>query len=162
MDSFLPVVTASSFIVRAIEWDDGEPQHDLGPVNMLWDTGAHSTLVPEELLPKSFRDYLSDPIHDGYRLAGGSRVQMEILVHFPDVTFFIEAVALVLSQSYLPNQHDGIIFGQKGCIGRMEFRSIPRLILEGDDANDAATRLGNRGCIIIAKYRDLEGKLHVL
>jgi len=74
MDNKLPIITAESVMLRAIDWQDGEPEHDLGSITMLWDTGAHTTLVPAELFPQSFQDYLNDLIHDAYRYQSRSRV----------------------------------------------------------------------------------------
>jgi len=31
---------------------------------MIWDTGAHQTVITEDLLSDTFRQYLEDPIHD--------------------------------------------------------------------------------------------------
>lgn len=46
----------------------------LDSVDMVWDTGAHRTIIAEEVLAPSFREYLQTPVHDPYRSPDGCSV----------------------------------------------------------------------------------------
>jgi hypothetical protein len=67
----LPTVTANVSL-RAIDWFEGQPVCALPAVEMLWDMGAHQTLVTKEMLPPSFKyDVEKNRIHDAYRTENG-------------------------------------------------------------------------------------------
>jgi hypothetical protein len=158
IEQTLPVITAEG-ILRAFDWEDGFPQHRFGLTEMIWDTGASTTFITEEMLPSSFRDHLNHPIHDAYKSLDGSTVQMEFLIKFPTFPQTIDVVALVRSQSKMPTHFLGIIFGQKLSIERMKTQSIPQAILE---ATEQEVVPGAWGRIIVENYLDLDDTLHVL
>lgn len=59
----LPVVRGN-ITLRGVDAEIDHPWTTLSEVEMLWDTGCHQTVITEELLPESFRDYLKDEIHE--------------------------------------------------------------------------------------------------
>jgi hypothetical protein len=122
-------------MLEAVDSYDGCPTLSLESMEMLWDTGAHRTIITEEILPRDFRDYLKDPIHDAYRGENGTRVQMQAVIEFSNSTIEIEAIAWVLSHLDMPNERVGILFGQSQCIDRLVYRTIPRSALQakGED-----------------------------
>jgi hypothetical protein len=63
---------------------------------MIWDTGAHHTLISEDILSAEFREYLKDKIHDPYRSEDGTRLQIEANVVFTNSLILIIAVAVVV------------------------------------------------------------------
>lgn len=72
-DSFLPVVSANLRMQAIDDFPAGE-SGQITAVGMIWDTGAHRTVITEELVPESFRRYLQTEIHDPYRPSDGSCV----------------------------------------------------------------------------------------
>jgi len=132
IEQTLHVITAEGTL-RAFDWEDGFPQHTFSFTKMIWDTGVSTTIITEEMLPSSFRDHLNHPIHDAYKSLDGSTVQMEFLIKFPTFPQTINVIALVRSQSKMPNRFLGIIFGQKLGIERMKTQSIPQAILEATE-----------------------------
>jgi hypothetical protein len=125
-DKTLPIVKAN-ITLNGIDSEFG-PGQGLGLVDMLWDTGAQSTIVTDDILPDQFRRFLQEPSHDAYRSADKLRVQMDGIVAFSNTLISITAIALVVPKSTVPNQRSGVIFGQKQCIDRISYRSIPRAI----------------------------------
>jgi len=125
-------------------------------IKMLWDMGAQTTIISEEILPHSFREFLKDPAHDIYRSPDGFRVQVDISIAFTNASPILSSVALVVPKDRLPNKFEGVIFGQSGCIDRLACRSIPREILRarGSDIGDDMW-----GEIILEEYLDLDEKL---
>ena len=123
---------------------------------MLWDTGTQATIISEEILPRSFREFLKHPDQDVYRSPDGFRVQVDISVAFTNASPILSSIALVVPKDKLPNKFEGVIFGQSGCIDRLAYRSIPREILRarGSDIED-----GMWGEIILEEYLNMEGEL---
>lgn len=74
-ESTLPTVTAA---VRLPGNDRGLHNLDdkFNAVELIWDTGAHGTVVSEDLLSSEFRNYSTHPIHDPYRNETGVKVAM--------------------------------------------------------------------------------------
>jgi len=130
----LPVVKAKVSI-GGIDAVEGHPTDEFEEIDMLWDTGAHKTIIAEELLSDELRRYLQDPINDPYRSADGVRVQMDAAICFSNSSFEINAIVLVIPKSVMPNERIGILFGQQQCIDHISYRSIPRCILNAKGEN---------------------------
>lgn len=75
-DSFLPMIRAD-LTVQGLDGHKQDPVCELHGVNMIFDTGAHMTLIAEELLCPSFQEYLRDSVHDSYRGRDGLSVQVD-------------------------------------------------------------------------------------
>lgn len=136
-EGYPPIVTAN---LRVYAIDDS-PAGELGQldaVEMIWDTGAHRTIITEKLLPQSFREYLRAPIHDPYRSSAGSSVQIDAEVALSNDIILINTLAIVLPQAKMPNQLRGILFGQISCINRIRYESISRdfLLAKGENVGD--------------------------
>jgi hypothetical protein len=133
----LPIVKAN-LILRGIDSIYSHGAEELNSVEMLWDTGAHQTIITEDLLSEPFRQYLQDPSHDPYRSGDKLRVQLDAIIGLSNTPIKITAIALVVPNSVVPNQRVGVILVQKHCIDCMSYRSIPRRILKakGEDVDD--------------------------
>jgi hypothetical protein len=132
----LPLVKANLVLDGIdVEFDGLEK---LDSVEMLWDTGAQSTLITEDLLSEEFRRFLQNPPHDLYRSDNKQCVQLDIVVAFSNTSVEMKAIALIVPKSAIPNQRSGIIFGQRQCIDCMNYRSMPRSILRalGQEVDD--------------------------
>lgn len=117
--------------VRAYAIDDfpaGE-MAQLDSVDMVWDTVAHRTIIAEEVLAPSFREYLKTPVHDPYRSSDGCSVQVDAEVALTNKIMLVNVLAVVVPQAKMPNQLKGILFGQISCINRLRYESIPREFL---------------------------------
>ncbi|OAX78867.1 hypothetical protein ACJ72_06819 [Emergomyces africanus] len=146
----LPTITAK-VILEGI--DDGSKIDTLENAVMLFDTGAHHTIISSDVLSPGFRDYLeNDPVHDPYRLEGGCRVQLIANVEFTNTYIRLCTIALVVNRSAIPNSPSGIIFGQKGCLDSICFRSVPAKFLQPQD-DDAW------GGITVDRYIDPDGEI---
>ncbi|OJD27113.1 hypothetical protein ACJ73_01497 [Blastomyces percursus] len=117
---------------------------------MLFDTSAQQTIISSDILAPGFRGYLeNDPVHDPYQPEGGCRVQLIANVEFTNTYIRLCTVALVVNRSAIPNFRPGVIFGQKGCLDSICFRSVPAKFLQAQD--DAWVD------IIVARYIDPDG-----
>jgi hypothetical protein len=154
----LPIVKAQVLLKGVDDTNDHQTEL-LEHVDMIWDTGAHQTIITEDLLSESFRQFLKDSRHDDYRLDNGLRVQMDAVIGLSNVPIEINAVVMVVPKSVMPNERIGILFGQLQCIDRISYHSSPRRILEakGEDINEEAW-----GDIVIDGYVDDDNKLHSL
>ncbi|TAQ84865.1 hypothetical protein B7494_g6804 [Chlorociboria aeruginascens] len=132
----LPVVKGK-IILRAInDVNLNEPPTEkIESLDMLWDTGAHRTIISEELLSESFRRSLEDPIYDIYRSASGLRLQMDAVISLSNAAVEIHGIVLVVPKTVVPNERVGVIFGQSECINRMHYESVPRSILMKEAVN---------------------------
>ena len=136
-ESTLPVITGSISLNGINEESENEAV-ELAQVKMLWDTGAHRTIVAQDLLPESFQEYLKKPTHDPYRVADANQVQVDMVVALSNHAVVMRAIAWVVPKSKIPNERVGILFGQLGCIDRLQYESIPASILsaDGEDLED--------------------------
>jgi hypothetical protein len=151
----LPLVEAE-IVVDGLDASFGTSGFLIKNTQMLWDTGAQSTIIAEEILSDSFRNVLRGRDHDLYRTADGFRVQVDISVAFSNASMIISAVGFVVPKARIPSSYEGIIFGQNGCIDQLVYRSIPRAILRarGSSVGDDVW-----GDIIVEEYLDLDGRL---
>ncbi|KAK2808752.1 hypothetical protein FQN50_004424 [Emmonsiellopsis sp. PD_5] len=146
----LPTITAK-LILEGV--DDDSKQEKMENAVMLFDTGAQQTIITEDLLSSEFRDYLqNDPVHDPYRLEGGCRVQICANIEFTNTVVQLATIALVINKSAVPNSRSGIIFGQRGGLDSICYRSVPAkfLRLQDDDV---------WGDITIDRYIDPDGEV---
>ena len=152
----LPIVKAQ-VTLKGIDDIDGDKTESLEHVDMIWDTGAHRTIITEDLLSESFRQFLKDPQHDDYRLDNGLRVQMDAVIGLSNTPIEINAIVMVVPKSVVPNERIGILFGQLQCIDCISYHSSPRRILEakGEEINEEMW-----GDIVIDGYVDNDDKLH--
>ncbi|KAJ6013461.1 hypothetical protein N7540_008052 [Penicillium herquei] len=142
--------------VSAIDWESGLPKCDLEGVEMLWDTGAHTTIITKDLLSNEFQAHLSDQIHLPYRSADGTRVHVSFILEFSNTLFHLDSIATVVDRALVPNVRSGIILGQKGFIDAIQYKSITRSILlaQGETVDEALW-----GDLILEKYIDLDKTL---
>ncbi|KAJ9220007.1 hypothetical protein DTO207G8_5306 [Paecilomyces variotii] len=143
-------------LITAIDYESGMPVCKLDEVEMLWDTGAATTVITKDLLDEQFQRHLADPICEAYKNQEGTRVQVSINVEFTNTLFRIDSIAWVVEKSGLPNARSGIILGQKACIDRLQYRSIPRSILE---AKGEVIEEKFWGDLTLESYVDLDGSL---
>lgn len=142
--------------ITAVDWEPGMPKCDLSRIEMLWDTGAASTIITKDLLDAQFQSHLSDPIHRDYQSSDGTRVQISIALEFTNSVLRMDLIAWVMDKECVPNRRSGVILGQKGCIDALQYRSIPRSILE---AQGQAVDQGLWGDLILESFVDLDGSL---
>lgn len=142
--------------VTAIDWDVGMPECLLKGIEMLWDTGATSTIITKDVLGQDFQAHLSDAIHAPYKNQNGTRIQISFNLEFTNTLFSMDIVAWVVDKEALPNVRSGIILGQKDCIDAIQYRSIPRSILEarGESVNEMFW-----GDLILESHIDFDGTL---
>lgn len=142
--------------ITAVDWEPGMPKCDLSLIEMLWDTGAASTTITKDLLDEQFQSHLSDPIHRDYQSPDGTRVQISLTLEFTNSVFSMDLIAWVVDKERVPNRRSGIILGQKDCIDALQYRSIPRSILE---AQGQAVDERLWGDLILESFVDLDGSL---
>lgn len=93
---------------------------------MIWDRGAHSTIISDGMLSDAFRQYLTLPAHDLYNSDTGVKVQMDGEIRFSNTIVQIDCNCLVVPTSEIPNQRVGVLLGQRGAIDRIIYTSAPR------------------------------------
>ncbi|PGH32139.1 hypothetical protein GX50_05100 [[Emmonsia] crescens] len=149
----VPTVTAK-LVLEGV--DDNSKVEKIGNAVMLFDTSAQQTILTDDMLSSEFRHYLqNDPVHDPYRLKEGGGPGCWVLlcanIEFTNTFIRLCTIALVVQKSAMPNSRSGIIFGQKGCLDSICYRSIPARLLQTRDDHVW-------GDIIVDQYIDPEGK----
>lgn len=142
--------------LRGIDSITGDPECDMSSRSILFDTGAHSCLIVEDLLSDQFREYLRSPQNDPYKSEDRTRVQVDCTFSFSNHLFEISTIFVVVPRRAVPNGRVGIILGQKGLLDRMTYRSVPSKILKarGNDVEE-----GVWGDIVIEEYLTLDDEL---
>lgn len=145
--------------ISAVDWEPDMPQCILKNVEMLWDTGAASTIITTDLLDEKFRSHLSDPIHEAYHNSDGTRVQLSFVLEFTNSVFKMDIIAWAVDKAIVPNQRSGIILGQNGFIDAIQHRSVPRTILEAQGQVIDESLWGD---LIVESFIDVDGSLKEL
>lgn len=151
-ENLLPIVSAN-IMIYGLDSTATDPYVSLINTEVLWDTGAHSTVVVDELLPQKFKDYLEQPENDCYRSADGIRVQIDALITFTNQVLALSCVCVVVPRSAVPNSRVGILLGQHMGINRMVYKSIPRAVLSARGESVPETIWGD---ILIEEYVDID------
>lgn len=151
----LPVIPAGVRLT-GIDGDYHDPHQVFTSIEILWDTGAHSCIVVDEMLSAEFRDYLKSPIHDPYRCDSGVRVQVDASISFSNTLLKITCICLVVPRSVVPNRRVGMILGQSGAIDRIIYKSIPKanLVARGEQVRETVW-----GDLCLEEYVDLDGEI---
>ena len=142
--------------ITAVDWEPGMPECQLKGAEMLWDTGATTTIITKDLLDEKFQTHLCDPIHSDYQNHDGTRVHISLKLEFTNSLFSMDLIAWVVDKKALPNTRSGILLGQRGCIDAIQYRSIPRSILE---ARGETVEERFWGDLVLESYVDLDGTL---
>ncbi|KAJ5894086.1 hypothetical protein N7495_005777 [Penicillium taxi] len=163
MDSYIPIIRAN-ITLRAIESGEDDLIESWVSKEMIFDTGAHRTIISEEVLSPIFLEYLKDPIHEEYRrdqteAGNGMTVQLDAEIQFSNCILPISTIVQIVPKSKIPNRFVGILLGQVGAIDRLGLSMKPRQILEAKGEQVPANVWGD---IMIDEYADLFGDLHVL
>lgn len=67
--------------LTAIDDNNGGLAFSVQIRQMLLDTGAHISIITDDMLDDEFRHYLIDPIHDEYRSLDGTTVQYRWMLY---------------------------------------------------------------------------------
>ncbi|CDM27972.1 unnamed protein product [Penicillium roqueforti FM164] len=91
-----------------------------------------------------------------YTNSSGTRVQLSFAVEFTNTLFTMTVIAWVVDKEAIPNFRSGMILGQRDCIDAIQYRSIPRSILEarGESVDEKFW-----GDLILESYVDFDGSL---
>ncbi|KAJ5120889.1 uncharacterized protein N7515_010277 [Penicillium bovifimosum] len=143
-------------VLSAIDYDNNMPRCEMRHVQILWDTGAPITVITSDVLTDEFRKHLSDPVHQPYRNHDMTRVQAGFFFEFSNVMFQQDSIALIVDKEAVPNGRSGIILGQKACIEVLQYRSIPRAILE---ARGETVEEQFWGDLVVESYVHYDGTL---
>ncbi|EEP80834.1 uracil-DNA glycosylase [Uncinocarpus reesii 1704] len=152
-DNVLPLVKAQLWLSPV----DGEDSEEvLRDVDMIWDTGAHYTIITLELLSDCFRRKLESDENAPYRSSEGTTIQINASIALSNSPISIEAIALVRPKSMMPNNYIGILFGQRQCINCISHTLIPQRVLR---AKDEDVEEGVWGDIILHDYVGIMGDI---
>lgn len=148
-DRALPTIQSH---IRISPVEDEETSELLQNAKMVWDTGAHKTIISEDLLSDELRRCLEKPDNDPYRSESGLSVQVTMVVGFSNSPVEIETIALVCPRHLMPDHYSGILFGQSGCIDSLVYTSTPRkiLLLQGEEVSNDIW-----GDITLSAYADM-------
>lgn len=128
-DRYLACVSGK-LILSGLDAEDDGLEEEIIWSKCLWDTGAHTCSISDDILSEDFRAYLQDPVHDPYRNSNVPVVQVDASFGLSKANVSISTVFTVLPLSKIPNQRSGIILGQSAFMNHLSFRAIPRAILE--------------------------------
>ena len=76
---------------------------------------------------------------------------MDAMIVLSNCTMEMHALVMVVPKSMVPNERVGILFGQKECIDRLFYESIPRSILSARGENPENDVWGD---FILKEYLD--------
>lgn len=138
--------------LSAIDGTDQDLSALIRSSEMLVDTGAQVSLITDDLLPLSFRDYLLDPIHDPYRSEDGTMVQVDVRFSFADQQINMACIFHVVSRTRIPNKRIGVILGQHSCLDHMVYTLTPRLFIPSISEDDIW------GDLTVHRYIDSTGQ----
>lgn len=147
-------VLAGHLSLNAVDGGPGDLSCAITSDEMLFDTGAQSCIVTEDFLNDEFRNFLKhDPIHEEYRSASGTVVQVDAVLSFADRQISMSCIFRVVPRASVPNQRVGIILGQFGFIDQLMYTAVPRFILAegGEDVDDEVW-----GDLIVHRYVNAE------
>jgi len=113
------------------EDDDKSATCKLVLKDMLWDTGSHGCTITADLLPERFASRLAESENDPYRDESGTMVRVQGYLALSNSQLFFESIFTVVPSSTVPNGRRGVILGQRCFMDHMDFRQMPRGILEG-------------------------------
>lgn len=127
------------------------PEDKFNAVELIWYTGAHGTVVSEDLLSSEFRNNSTHPIHDPYWNETGVKVSM-----MGKSVFRLQScgncICLVVPSSIMPKECIGIFLGKKGAIDRIIYKSVPRTNRNARGEELPPTVWGN---IVVDEYIDI-------
>ncbi|KAI9880718.1 MAG: uracil DNA glycosylase [Pleopsidium flavum] len=153
-DRWLPSIPGT-IEISGVDSVPDDPQITLSRSDILIDTGAHVSTITDDLLDDTFREYLSDSIHDPYRSSTGVTVQLAGVFAFGDQPALeMDCIFQVVPLDSVPNQRSGIILGQNSVIDSIEYSSRPRktLIARGEKVLDTVW-----GDIVVDGYVNVDG-----
>jgi len=81
---------------------------------------------------------------------------VDVTIALSNSLVFISAIAVVVPASKMPNQWVGILFGQRQCIDRIIYQSIPRAMLQAKGEDIAENIWGD---IFATEYLNSEGEI---
>lgn len=126
-----------SLEIMAMDHEEGMLSAEVKNHACLWDTGAETTFITDDILPDAFAEYVrTNPIHKPYRANNdkGTRVQIACIVEFSNHKVVqVNTVATVVSSKDVPNKRSGIILGQNGLIESLTHRVVPRVRIVRDE-----------------------------
>ncbi len=125
---YLPSVRGSALLELLDEEEMGATVK-LQDVQMLWDTGAPITYISSDLLDDDFHRQLYQPDYVSMYQWGRPELAMcmiSIRMEFSNSSIYLDGVAVVCSMAQMPNNHSGIILGQRSILDRLVYTTEPR------------------------------------
>lgn len=155
-DGHLPLI-AGRLHLSALDGFEDHPQEMIASSMCLWDTGSHCSLISEDLLSPTFREFLNHPVHDPYRRPGAQNIlQVNAWFRFSNHAAEISTIVTVLPVSHIPNSRSGVILGQQAFMAMMVVRCVPRSILLAKGEQVADNEWGD---IVVEEYIDCLGEV---
>lgn len=147
-------VISGKLMLSGIDGSMSDPSCVVYSSDMLFDPGAQSCWITEDMLNDHFRDYvMNDPINASYRSKDQQTVQVDAAFSFATGVIQMSCVFQIVPRSRVPNQRVGVILGQNTFIDQIVYRSIPRAFLL---ANGEAVDENVWGDIVVERYVDYE------
>lgn len=155
-EGHLPLIRGT-LNLRGVDSIDTDPECELRNIPMRLDTGCHRTLITDDILPDSFKQHLNSRLHDPYRKVDKEKeiitLQVSCDVAFTNAMVTLETIALIVPREIMPNKRSGVLFGQVGCLDRLDVQCIPRDLLT---AKGESIEEGIWGDILFKEYLDME------
>lgn len=129
----LPAI-AAAVRLTGIDGNYFDPEQVFTFIELLWDTGAHWSIIVDEMLSADFREYLKSPLHDPYRCGARVRFQVDANISFSNNLLQINCLCLVVPRSVISNGRVDMILGQSGAIDRIVYKSVSKanLVARGE------------------------------
>jgi hypothetical protein len=144
LESSLPAVDCH-LTLAAVDHEELMPEEWLQGQHALWDTGAETTFITDDLLSPEFREFVNEhETHDPYRVAGTTRVQLSCVIEFSNNSLIeIHTIAIVVPRTSIATGRSGVILGQRGVMDSLQYESVPARIARKRDPNFPTDRWGS-------------------
>jgi hypothetical protein len=155
-EAYLPSLTGR-MVLTGLDSNDQSPMASVTTNKIYFDTGAHISVMSDDLVTEEFRQYLQLEENAPYLQDSGSKVQVSASLRFSNNHFTLAFIILVVPLDKMPNRFSGVLLGQRTFIDRLQFEMIPRNLLVAREQNIPDEFWGD---ILIKAFMDLEGDIH--
>ncbi|KAI9863674.1 MAG: uracil DNA glycosylase [Trichoglossum hirsutum] len=155
-EAYLPSLTGT-LVLTGLDSDDRSPAASVTMNKIYFDTGAHISVVSDDLVTEEFRQYLRLEENAPYLQGNGSRVQVSASLRFSNGHITMAFIILVVPLDEMPNRFSGVLLGQRTFIDRLQFEMIPRNLLIAREQNIPDRIWGD---ILIKAFIDLDAEVH--
>ncbi len=160
LHGLLPTIRGSMLLI-GIDSVEEDPVAKIEDIEMLWDTGSPITYVSDDLVSPAFKVLLAAEKNMVANRWGarGTKSIADGWLRFSNCQAEFNGLVVVCPRSEMPNNHSGVVLGQRTLLERMMFTIKPKAILKAQGQDIAE---GHWGDICLKTYLTLSADREVL